>query len=98
MGFLCRFFPAFDNDRPSLLPAYAPTCTFSFSTDTNNPARSRAKRLGHNGDKKLPNQHKLDWKPYLGPEGSRNLDRVKYPSASQTCQSTAWTYSDTYLS
>ncbi|KAM0793164.1 hypothetical protein ACM66B_000638 [Microbotryomycetes sp. NB124-2] len=79
-GFLSQFFPAYDNDRQSLLPAYAPVCTFSFSIDTNLPARSKAKRIGHNGDKKFPNQMKLDTKPYLGPEGSRNLERVKYPA------------------
>ncbi|KAK4054836.1 nuclear mRNA export, poly(A)+RNA binding protein [Microbotryomycetes sp. JL201] len=79
-GFLSQFFPAYDNDRQSLLAAYAPVCTFSFSLDTNLPARSKAKKIGFNGDKKFPNQRNLDSKPYLGPEGSRNLERVKYPA------------------
>lgn len=59
-------------------------CTFSFATDTAPNVRSRAKKLGTTGDKRFPNQHKLDWKSYLGPEGSRNLTRVKYPSEQQT--------------
>ncbi|KAK4058100.1 nuclear mRNA export, poly(A)+RNA binding protein [Microbotryomycetes sp. JL221] len=75
-GFLSKFFPAFDSDRPSLLNAYAPVCTFSFAINTTAPDRSKAKKIGFNGDKAFPNQMKLDWKPYLGPEGSRNLQRV----------------------
>lgn len=74
-----RFFPAYDDDRASLQAAYAPVCSFSFSTDTAPNVRSRAKRLGTTGDKRFPNQHKLDWKQYLTPDGSRNLTRVKYP-------------------
>ncbi|GAA5916790.1 hypothetical protein JCM6882_004167 [Rhodosporidiobolus microsporus] len=77
--FFMKFFEAFDNDRPSLLPAYAPVCSFSFHADTSNPARARAKKIGGNGDKRFPNQHKLDWKNYLTPDGSRNLQRVKNP-------------------
>lgn len=74
-----RFFAAFDTDRPSLLSAYAPVCSFSFYTDTSYPLRSRAKKIGSHGDKRMPNQHKLDWKSYLTSDGSRNLARVKYP-------------------
>ncbi|GAA5835315.1 hypothetical protein JCM11251_006678 [Rhodosporidiobolus azoricus] len=77
--FFLKFFEAFDNDRPSLLAAYAPVCSFSFHADTSHPARARAKKIGINGDKRFPNQHKLDWKNYLTPEGSRNLQRVKIP-------------------
>jgi len=69
-----RFFTAFDSDRPSLITAYAPTCSFSYSIDTTAPFRSRAKKIGAPGDKKFPHQHKLDWKPYY--DGSRNLTRV----------------------
>lgn len=79
----CRFFDAFDNDRPSLLAAYAPICTFSFHADTAHPARARARKVGAHGDKRFPHQHKLDWKPYLTAEGSRNLMRVKNPGTSR---------------
>ncbi|BGP12687.1 nuclear mRNA export, poly(A)+RNA binding protein [Rhodosporidiobolus nylandii] len=78
-GFFLKFFAAFDSDRPSLLSAYAPLCTFSLHADTSHPARARAKKIGINGDKRFPHQHKLDWKSYLTPEGSRNLSRVKMP-------------------
>ncbi|BGP52873.1 hypothetical protein JCM8202_003955 [Rhodotorula sphaerocarpa] len=77
--FFIKFFEAFDNDRPALLAAYAPVCTFSFHADTAHPARARAKKVGSHGDKRYPHQHKLDWKPYLTAEGSRNLMRVKNP-------------------
>ncbi|GAA5962102.1 hypothetical protein JCM3765_005521 [Sporobolomyces pararoseus] len=76
-GFLAKFFAAFDSDRPSLLNAYAPICSFSFHADTSHPSRARAKKIGINGDKRFPHQHKLDWKNYLTSEGSRNLMRVK---------------------
>ncbi|GAA5831257.1 hypothetical protein JCM3766R1_002986 [Sporobolomyces carnicolor] len=76
-GFLAKFFAAFDSDRPSLLTAYAPICSFSFHADTSAPSRARAKKIGINGDKRFPHQHKLDWKHYLTSEGSRNLMRVK---------------------
>lgn len=76
-GFFMKFFPAFDSERPSLLPAYAPTCSFSFFVDTAYPLRSKAKKIGGHGDKKFPHQHQLDWKMYLTAEGSRNLARVK---------------------
>ncbi|GAA5995079.1 uncharacterized protein JCM10292_004525 [Rhodotorula paludigena] len=78
-SFFAKFFAAFDDDRPSLLSAYAPICTFSFFADTTNPIRARAKKVGTKGDRRFPHQHKLDWKPYLGPEGSRNLLRAKNP-------------------
>ncbi|GAA5972358.1 hypothetical protein JCM11641_002422 [Rhodosporidiobolus odoratus] len=78
-GFFLKFFAAFDSDRPSLLSVYAPVCSFSLHADTSYPARARAKKIGINGDKRFPNQHKLDWKHYLTPEGSRNLQRVKVP-------------------
>ncbi|GAA5922186.1 Mex67p [Sporobolomyces koalae] len=76
-GFLAKFFAAFDSDRPSLLPAYAPICSFSFHADTAHPVRARSKKIGINGDKRFPHQHKLDWKQYLTSEGSRNLMRVR---------------------
>ncbi|SCV68405.1 BQ2448_526 [Microbotryum intermedium] len=78
-GFLGKFFPVYDSDRSTLLPVYAPSCTFSFSTDTVPPSRSRAKRIGAKHDKSLPNQHKLDWKDYITATGSRNLTRVRRP-------------------
>ncbi|GAA5926245.1 hypothetical protein JCM3775_000967 [Rhodotorula graminis] len=77
--FLAKFFKAFDDDRPSLLSAYAPLCTFSFYADTANPVRARAKKVGAKGDRRFPSQHKLDWSTYLTPEGSRNLARVRSP-------------------
>lgn len=77
----CRFFKAFDDDRPSLLSAYAPLCTFSFFADTANPVRARAKKVGAKGDRRFPSQHKLDWSSYLTPDGSRNLARVRSPGA-----------------
>lgn len=76
-GFLAKFFAAFDSDRPSLLTAYAPICSFSFFADTSHPSRARAKKIGISGDKRFPHQHKLDWKHYLTSEGSRNLMRVR---------------------
>ncbi|BGP36661.1 nuclear mRNA export, poly(A)+RNA binding protein [Rhodotorula kratochvilovae] len=77
--FFLKFFDAFDNDRPSLLPVYAPICTFSLHADTANPVRARAKKVGTKGDRRFPNQHKLDWNVYLTAEGSRNLVRVRNP-------------------
>lgn len=82
-----RFFDAYDNDRAALGAAYAPICTFSFHADTAHPARARAKKIGHKGDKRFPNQHKLDWKQYLTADGSRNLSRVKNAGA---CASGCW--------
>ena len=64
------------------MPAYAPVCSFSFFADTATPVRSRAKKIGGSHDKKFPNQHALDWKHYLTPDGSRNLSRVKNPGPS----------------
>ncbi|GAA5834484.1 hypothetical protein JCM9279_004329 [Rhodotorula babjevae] len=78
-AFLAKFFKAFDDDRPSLLAAYAPTCTFSFYADTTNPVRARAKKVGAKGDRRFPSQHKLDWSSYLTQDGSRNLSRVRSP-------------------
>ncbi|GAA6007197.1 hypothetical protein JCM11491_003040 [Sporobolomyces phaffii] len=82
-GFLAKFFAAFDSDRPSLLTAYAPICSFSFHADTSTPSRARAKKIGIGGDKRFPNQYKLDWKNYLTSEGSRNLMRVKQEAKRQ---------------
>lgn len=79
-GFFMKFFPAFDSDRPSLLPVYSPICSFSFFTDTAGPARARARKIGTYNDKKMPNQTKLEWRPYLTAEGSRNLARIKDPT------------------
>ncbi|KAI5479212.1 nuclear RNA export factor 1/2 [Pseudohyphozyma bogoriensis] len=73
--FLEKFFKAYDEDRPSLALAYAPICSFSFSADTQPPLRSRAKKIGNHGDKKFPNQHKLEWTQYLS--SGRNLQRVQ---------------------
>lgn len=78
-GFFMKFFPAFDSDRPSLMAAYSPTCSFSFFADTSYPVRARAKKIGSHTDKSMPHQTKLDWKLYLTAEGSRNLARVKVP-------------------
>lgn len=61
------------------MAVYSPACSFSYFADTSYPIRARAKKLGTHGDKRLPNQSKLDWKLYLGAEGSRNLARVKVP-------------------
>lgn len=72
-----RFFPAFDNDRPSLAPVYSPVCTFSYAVDTTIPVRSRVKKIGSHSDKRMPNQYKLNWENYLA--GSRNLNRVNGP-------------------
>ena len=73
---ICRFFSTYDTDRPSLQSVYAPLCTFSLSADTAVPVRSRVRKIGSHGDRKFPNQHKLDWKDYLS-SGSRNLLRTK---------------------
>jgi nuclear RNA export factor len=75
-GFLMRFFQLFDTDRESLVAAYAPTATFSFSANTVIPERARMQ--GFQYSKEMPNQRKLAWGPWLtgGDGGSRNLDRM----------------------
>jgi len=70
--FLTKFFTCFDNDRTSLLPAYAPNALFSYSANTAIPTRARIE--GHHTSKDMPNQTKLEWKQWL--EKSRNLSRV----------------------
>ncbi|KAJ6468355.1 hypothetical protein C8R45DRAFT_1018431 [Mycena sanguinolenta] len=71
--FLSRFFPAFDTQRPSLSDVYAPNSTFSFSANTSIPARARIQGIQHSSE--MPNQRKLDWKPWIE-GGSRNLHRL----------------------
>ncbi|KAF7327415.1 hypothetical protein MKEN_00319300 [Mycena kentingensis (nom. inval.)] len=71
--FLSRFFPAFDEQRPSLVDVYTPASTFSFSANTTIPTRARLEGLQHNPQ--FPNQQKLTWKPWLE-NGSRNLQRL----------------------
>ncbi|KAK7032789.1 hypothetical protein R3P38DRAFT_2700120 [Favolaschia claudopus] len=69
--FLSRFFPAFDEQRPSLVNVYSPASTFSFHANTGIPQRARVQGV-HTG---LPNQRKLDWRAWID-HGSRNLHRL----------------------
>lgn len=71
-----RFFPTFDSQRETLVNAYHPAATFSFSANTAIPTRSRIQ--GHHTSKDMPNQRKLEWAPWLngGDGGSRNLGRM----------------------
>ncbi|KAJ7650754.1 hypothetical protein FB45DRAFT_997566 [Roridomyces roridus] len=71
--FLSRFFPAFDNQRPSLGDVYTPGSTFSYCANTSIPARARVEGVVYS--KQMPNQRKLEWTPWLG-NGSRNLSRL----------------------
>ncbi|KAJ7236261.1 hypothetical protein B0H12DRAFT_1140498 [Mycena haematopus] len=71
--FLSRFFPAFDAQRPSLSDVYTPASTFSFSANTSIPARARVQGIQYSNE--MPNQRKLDWKPWIE-NGSRNLHRL----------------------
>ncbi|KAG5653640.1 hypothetical protein H0H81_011742 [Sphagnurus paluster] len=70
-NFLVRFFNALDTQRRSLVDAYDPNATFSFSANTTIANRARVQGF-HTS---LPNQTKLTWKAWLG-SGSRNLSRV----------------------
>ncbi|KAH9481760.1 mRNA export factor mex67 [Psilocybe cubensis] len=71
--FLVNFFNAFDSQRESLINAYDPAATFSFSANTSIPARARL--VGFHSSKDMPNQRKLEWKTWLD-SGSRNLNRI----------------------
>ncbi|KAL4259591.1 NXF family protein [Pleurotus pulmonarius] len=74
-NFLMRFFTTFDNQRETLVNAYHPSSTFSYSINTSIPQRARIAGLHTSRD--LPNQRKLDWGPWIqgGDGGSRNLSR-----------------------
>ncbi|KAG1843532.1 hypothetical protein C8R48DRAFT_736712 [Suillus tomentosus] len=72
-NFLVRFFPLFDDQRATLLDAYHPSATFSFSCNTAIPSRARIQGL--HVSKEMPNQRKLDWGLWLN-NGSRNLNRM----------------------
>lgn len=71
-SFLTQFFTLFDTARASLLPAYGPDSTFSYSCNTSIPPRARIK--GYHTSKDMPNQKKLEWATYFSE--SRNLKRV----------------------
>ncbi|KZP13583.1 NTF2-like protein [Athelia psychrophila] len=75
-SFLMRFFPTFDTGRETLVHAYHPGATFSFSANTNIPARARIQ--GFHYSKEMPHQRHLEWPTWLngGSGGSRNLDRM----------------------
>ncbi|TFK46129.1 NTF2-like protein [Heliocybe sulcata] len=75
-GFLARFFSTYDNQRASLMDAYHPSATFSFSANTAIPTRARMQ--GFQYSKEMPNQKRLEWSPWLagGHGGSRNLSRM----------------------
>ncbi|KAG8921064.1 nuclear mRNA export, poly(A)+RNA binding protein [Tulasnella sp. 419] len=70
-AFLTKFFTLFDTDRPSLISAYAPNATFSWSINTSVPPRARIKGYFRS----MPNQSKLEWTNWL--PGSRNLIRLR---------------------
>jgi len=72
-NFLIRFFNAFDTQRDSLVSAYDPSATFSFSANTSIPARARIS--GFHSSRDMPHQRKLEWKTWLE-AGSRNLNRI----------------------
>ncbi|KAF9480018.1 NTF2-like protein [Pholiota conissans] len=72
-NFLVRFFGAFDSNRESLASAYDPAATFSFSANTSIPIRARI--VGYHSSRNMPNQRKLEWRPWLE-GGSRNLSRI----------------------
>ncbi|KAJ6608686.1 hypothetical protein B0H10DRAFT_2438921 [Mycena sp. CBHHK59/15] len=71
--FLSRFFPAFDDQRPSLGDVYTPASTFSHSANTSIPQRARVE--GVYTSREMPNQRKLEWTAWIG-NGSRNLHRL----------------------
>ncbi|KAF9007555.1 hypothetical protein BDQ17DRAFT_1422910 [Cyathus striatus] len=75
-NFLVRFFNTFDTSRSLLVSAYDPSATFSFSANTQIPARARIEGL--HSSPAYPNQRKLEWGPWLngGQGGSRNLSRI----------------------
>lgn len=70
------FYNTLDNQRAALVDVYGPTSTFSFSANTNIPARARIE--GFHSSRDMPNQRKLEWTPWLsgGIGGSRNLSRI----------------------
>ncbi|KAF9560738.1 NTF2-like protein [Agrocybe pediades] len=69
--FLVRYFNALDSQRETLVNAYDPAATFSFSVNTTIP--TRAKLSGFHTS--MPNQRKLIWGDWLE-VGSRNLNRI----------------------
>ncbi|KAF8220952.1 NTF2-like protein [Tricholoma matsutake] len=75
-NFLLRFFTTLDTRRTELLDAYDPAATFSYSLNTTVPARARLQGFQYSRD--MPNQTKLNWKPWMdgGMGGSRNLTRI----------------------
>ncbi|EPQ54024.1 NTF2-like protein [Gloeophyllum trabeum ATCC 11539] len=75
-GFLARFFSVWDTQRASLMDAYHPSATFSFSVNTSIPTRARLQGFQHS--KEMPHQKKLEWTPWItgGDGGSRNLSRM----------------------
>ncbi|KAI0749554.1 NTF2-like protein [Daedaleopsis nitida] len=74
-NFFMRFFPCFDNKSNELLDVYAPTATFSFSSNTSIPARARIEHL--HISEEFPKQRDLQWAVWLGAAGgSRNLSRL----------------------
>ncbi|RDB26344.1 mRNA export factor mex67 [Hypsizygus marmoreus] len=74
-NFLIRFFNVFDNQRTALIDAYDPNATFSFSANTSIATRARIQGLHTSAA--LPNQTKLNWKPWISSAGgSRNLTRI----------------------
>lgn len=87
MGFRCRFFPTFDNQRSALLDVYHPSATFSFSANTSIPSRARLQ--GYHHSKEMPNQKKLEWQPWLngGVYGSRNLTRIAQSNMDKVAKS-----------
>jgi len=75
-NFLLRFFTTLDTQRTALLDAYDPAATFSYSLNTTVPTRARMQGFQYSRD--MPNQTKLNWKPWMdgGIGGSRNLVRI----------------------
>ena len=69
--FLTQFFTLHDTARPSLLPAYTTSSTFSYSINMNTPPRSRMKIFT---PKEMKNQRQLNWTPWR--KDARNLARV----------------------
>lgn len=71
-AFLASFFPKFDHARSSLIDAYAPNATFSYSINTKVPTRARIK--GYHRSTAMPHQVELTWDEWQ--MTSRNLTRV----------------------
>jgi hypothetical protein len=62
--YFCRFFAAFDTDRPQLQLAYTPNATFSICVNTAIPERSRKSQ--HLSPEAVAKQRGLTWSTYLG--------------------------------